>query len=870
MARTQPGDPAPIRIEVENEWAWCGTRRLDLPPKVFAVLRHLVENPQRLITKDELLSAVWGQTVVSEAALTSCVRDLRKALGDASQTPRYIETVHRRGFRFIGPVAVAAGPAETPRPARTAPPTPAAPFVGRDAELARLHALFATAAAGRRQLVFVTGEPGIGKTALVEAFLARLGDVPGLRIGRGQCVEQYGAGEAYLPVLEALGRLGREPGGPALVRVLKQYAPTWLAQLPALVADDDLEAVQRRAAGTTRERMLREMCDAVDAASNETPLVLVLEDLHWSDSATVELLAMLARRRDPARLLIVGTYRPADVAAAAHPLESVKNELGVHGWCEEVALALLGEEAVGAYLANRFPRASFPPNFARQLRENTGGNALFLVNLVDDVIAQGHVVERDGTWSLSVPLERAVSGVPHSLAQMIERQIERLTPQEQAVLAVGSVAGMEFSAALSIIDGIAADDADRICNALARRGQVVRATGTAEWPDGTIAGRYAFIHALYRNALYARVPIGHRVGQHLRIGARLEQAHGARAGDVAGELAMHFEHGRDFEHAVHYRQQAADAALRQHAHRQAVDHAMRALALLSALPDSPQRSQQELPIQTVRAAAVIATQGWAAPEVEEAYGRARDICAQLGDSPQLFPVLLGLCGFYLMRGEMPVAREMSAQLLALAETTSDDAVMLGASNMAGLVAFYGGDFVGALARFDRARVIYDPERHSPNRLRAFSVDHDPGISCAAHTAWTLSLLGIRGSRRGADARVSRAGADHRPSGEPGHGVQLRRDVLPLPRRQPVAPRRRSAAAGARDGARVRDVSSSRRRLQRVAGHRRRARRGGSRADPSRGGDLPVRSAPRSARRRSSASWPWCAIGSVTPTTPAWR
>ena len=303
MNDARAGDPPAVRIELENERAWCGARLLDLTPKAFAVLRHFVEHPERVVTKDDLLAAVWGDTVVSEAALTSCIRDLRRALADTSRAPRYIETVHRRGFRFIGPVAPSRRVPTAPRKEVDRFPT----LVGRDAELARLHALFGTAINGRRQLVFVTGEAGIGKTTLVEAFLTRLDPGDGLRIGRGQCVEQYGTGEAYLPVLEALARMAREPGGDAIVHALRQHAPTWLAQLPGVLTDEDLEAVQRRAQGTTRDRMLRELNEALDVVSFDVPLVLVLEDLHWSDSATVDLLAMLARRRDPARFLILAT-----------------------------------------------------------------------------------------------------------------------------------------------------------------------------------------------------------------------------------------------------------------------------------------------------------------------------------------------------------------------------------------------------------------------------------------------------------------------------------------------------------------------------------------------------------------------------------
>ena len=256
--------PPAVRIEVENEWAWCGERRLRLTPKAFAVLRYLVEHAERLITKEEFFAAIWQDSIVSEATLTSCIRDLRKALGDSSRAPRYIQTAHRRGFRFIGPIArltVTSAPAgrepsgSTPLSISSVPSV----LVGRDTELEWLRVRLTRAANGQRQLLFVTGEPGIGKTALVEMFLSEVAGTNGPRIGRGQCVEQYGAGEAYLPVLEALTRLSREARNESLVEILKRHAPTWLVQLPALLTDRDLDAVQQRAEGATRDRMLREL-----------------------------------------------------------------------------------------------------------------------------------------------------------------------------------------------------------------------------------------------------------------------------------------------------------------------------------------------------------------------------------------------------------------------------------------------------------------------------------------------------------------------------------------------------------------------------------------------------------------------------------
>ena len=612
--RTRSDDAPAVRIDADNESAWCGALRLSLTPRAFAVLRHLVEHRGRLITKQQLLTAVWRDAIVSDAALSSCIRDVRRALGDSSGAPRYLQTVHRRGFRFVGPVASA-----SVIPASCAAST----LVGRDVELARLHEHLDRALSGRRQLVFVTGEPGIGKTALVETFLSHIGDADALRIGCGQCVEQYGAGEAYLPVLEALGRLGRATGSERLVGILTQHAPTWLEQLPGLLKDSDVETVRRRAHGATRNRMLRELVEALDALTLDAPLVLLLEDLHWSDSASIELLGMLARRREVSRLLVLATYRPADVASAAHPLPRIKHELQLHGHCDEIRLAFLSEAAVDEYLARRFPGHGLPSGLASVLHRNTEGNPLFLIDTIDDLIDQSQLREVDGQWRLLGPAEDLASWVPKTLWQLVDKQIELLKSDEQAILEAASVAGAEFSAAAVGAAGIEASQTELRCEALARRGQFLRAVGSAEWPDGTVAGRYAFIHALYRQVLYERVAIGTRVALHLRTAERLERGYGERAREVASELALHFEHGRDFERAAQYRRQAAEHALHQHAYREAGVHATIGLESLGLLARSRERAQRELSLQVTLGAALTATQGYGAPDVARPTWRGR-------------------------------------------------------------------------------------------------------------------------------------------------------------------------------------------------------------------------------------------------------
>ena len=752
MTAARARQVAAVRIDAQDERAWLGAAPLDLTPRAFAVLRRLVEHAGKLVTKTELLSTVWHDAVVSDAALASCIRDLRRALGDPSEAPRYIETVHRRGFRFIGPIAPAAafpsGPrapgAERDAGFEAAPnDQPKAPtLVGREAELGRLRELLGRAVAGQRQVVFVTGEAGIGKTALVERFLADIGLDRACRVGRGQCVEQYGAGEAYLPVLEALGRLGRGAGGDGVVQALKRHAPTWLTQLPALLSDRDLEAVQRRAHGATRDRMLRELVEALDALGAETPLVLVLEDLHWSDASTIDLLARVARRRDPARLLVVGTYRPADVAASGHPLRPVTQELQLHGHCEELELDFLGVTAVAQYLSERFAPHRFPPELAAVLHRSTGGNPLFVVSTVDDLLARGHLAEVDGVWALAVPVASVASEAPETLWQMVDKQVERLAPEEQAVLGVASVAGAEFSAAVASADGIDPVEAERRCEALARRGQFLRAAGVVEWPDGTVAARYAFIHAMYQQGLYARLSIARRAGLHLRIGERLERGYGERAGEIAGELAVHFEHGRDIERAVRYRRRAGEHALGKHGYREAADHGTRALELLGAVPDSADRTEQELAVQVMLGAALTATRGYAAREVADCYVRARELCEHVGDTVRLLPVLLGLGRFHLGRGEVEIARAVGVRLLAIAERTGDAAVALAAHHGLGIVAFYAGEFAPALEHLEAGLSLYDDKAHSPLRSQVFRAGQDPGVSCEVYAALALQVLGF--------------------------------------------------------------------------------------------------------------------------------
>src|SRR2546426_3395944 len=232
MSAVAPIHFPPFDLDLANEQLWRGSAPISLRPKPFALLCYLVENPGRLVTKEELLKAVWPETYVSEGLLSTYIRDLRTVLGDDPAAPRFIETVVRRGYRFIAPLTTAppvtSHKSQVPRSdaQHSALRTQHSVLVGREPELAQLHEWLAKALSGEHQVVFVTGEPGIGKTTLVDAFLHHVAASGGLWLGRGQCIEHYGAGEAYLPLLKALGRLCREGGGERLIGRVHRPVPT--------------------------------------------------------------------------------------------------------------------------------------------------------------------------------------------------------------------------------------------------------------------------------------------------------------------------------------------------------------------------------------------------------------------------------------------------------------------------------------------------------------------------------------------------------------------------------------------------------------------------------------------------------------------
>ena len=559
----------PFRLDAVNQCLWRGTDQISLSPKAFSVLLYLADRSGRLVTKQELLDAVWPDIHVTEGVLKRAVLEIRKALDDPVEEPRYIQTLHRRGYRFLDRGASTTGATEE---------SPEAPgIVGRTREFQQLDTWFEAALGASRQMVFVCGEAGIGKSTLVENWMKTLRQRAA--IARGRCLQQFGNGEPYLPVFEALEQLSQSLGR-RLVEHLRSRAPTWLLHMPALISLEDRVKLRDEVFGSTRERMLREITDALEAISSETPIVLALEDLHWSDPSTIDLLTSIARRTSPARLMILGTYRPADAAISAGPLLGAQNELQLHRQCQVLPLAYLTESATNEYLASRVGMDS--PDLAAALHRRTNGNPLYVVCLIDEL-------ERSA--SLDSSPTTIGSLLPETLQQMFERQAAQLSGPEQEMLDAAASSGESFSVAVvALALGRDAADVESACESLVRRHLILKRAEMLRFPDGAESPGYSFLHALCRDALYRRVPPGRRSRLHGHLGRAEEQLYASDPNRVAAQLAGHFGLAGDFARAVRYLRMAADVAAARYSNQEATQYLDRAFELLSRLPEEDRRA----------------------------------------------------------------------------------------------------------------------------------------------------------------------------------------------------------------------------------------------------------------------------------------
>ena len=608
-------------------------------------------------------------------------------------------------------------------------------IVHREEQLEALRRAMAAAETGRGTVICVSGEPGIGKTTLIEGFLEELGSRAGCHVARGRCSErQVVASTAYLPIMDALADLLRSESGGAVARLLQVVAPTWSAQLtPTSITDSTPSPL-----AFSQQAMLRELACLLAEVSRLGTVVLFVDDVHWADLSTVDLLAYISRQCHMLPVLIIVTFRPTELLLSPHPFHRVKLELQGQGVCTELSLGFLDRSQIEDYLLLAFPEHDFPADFADLVHSRTEGSPLFMVDLLRYLRERG-VIARSGTrWSLARDLPDIWDELPETVRSMIQRKLERLNEDDFRLLSVAAAQGYEFDSAVvaAAADRDPAEVEERL-QLLDRVHGMVQLMREDEFPDGTPTLRYSFVHVLYQQALFASLLPTRRRAVNKALAEAWQSHLGNEPTPFAAELACLYEAGREPALASRQFYLAAQHAARVFAHRDAVVLARRGLGLLQTLPASAERDVLELPLQTLLGLQLQVTEGYAARSAEQAYERARKLCASSRET--LFPVLWGLWLVRKVRSELSRAQALADELLRLAYEMQDPDLALQAHQALGLTALCRGEPAESLRHVEQVASLYDPERH---RLHAFLFGQDPGVICKAYGAVALWLLGF--------------------------------------------------------------------------------------------------------------------------------
>ena len=635
--------------------------------------------------------------------------------------------------------------AHTPRSSiRPATPAPRRHIVGRERERAELRAAFNQAQAGRGSLLCVGGEPGIGKTTLVEDFLAELATGHHCTIARGRCSERLAGTEAYLPLLEALDSVLRSGSYPTLAGAMKQLAPTWYAQVVPLSGDSEQSArLLADVKAASQERMKRELAAFLRTVAHVQPLVIFFDDLHWADVSTIDLLSFLAGKFDELKVLIVATYRPSDLLLAKHPFLQIKPDLQARGLCRELLPEFLTEMEIADYLALEFPGHEFPAEFPQLIHAKTEGSPLFMADLVrylrDRRVIASTSGSRSGAWTLAQALPDINRELPESVRGMIERKISQLSEEDRKLLTVASVQGYQFDSAVvaQALDLDAAAVEERL-EKLDRMFAFVKLTSEAEFPNRTPTLKYRFVHVLYQNALYAGVRATRKATLSRSVAQALEACYSDRRDSVANELALLWEAARDDARAAEYFLQAARTAAQINGQREAVQLAEHGLDAVRRLPESPERDARELGLQLTLGFSLQSARSWVAPETGAAFNRARTLCERMGDDPRFFAALVGVWAYHIAQAEYATAHGLCERMLQLAEQSRDSVLLVVACMCLAKFHYYQGDFVTARQVAERA-IALDRREYHEAYLSLYN--EDSGLSVRREHSYCLWALG---------------------------------------------------------------------------------------------------------------------------------
>ncbi|MGH7839660.1 MAG: AAA family ATPase, partial [Candidatus Binataceae bacterium] len=603
------------------------------------------------------------------------------------------------------------------------------PFIDRDDELRLLLNRWEQAREGEGQMISVVGEAGIGKSRLVQRFRERILDTPhtwvecaaaalhqntpfytlvellqqGFRWRGEQTIEERIAG------LEARLKL-------AGVK-LDEVVPI-IASLLNLPIADRYPPLQM-SPDQQRKRLLATIAAWALGTARIQPLVIVFEDLHWIDPSTLEAIQVLAEQNAMASLLVICTSRPEfrpPWSPRAHHAQLTLNRLSARN----------AREMVSSLTAD----ATLAADTVEAVVERSGGAPLFVEELTRAVLA-------------SDDSKLALREIPATLRDSLMARLDRLG-EAREVAQVAAVIGPEFS--WGLLSAVAATAEEKLAAALKKLAEAGLLLEQGIPPEAN----YRFRHALIQDAAYQSLLRSKRQSYHRRTAEVLEERFPETIEAQPQLLAHHYSEANLAQQAIAYWQMAGQKAVQRSANAEAVSHFSKGLDLLNGLPDTPERFQQELVLQLALGTPLIATKGFAWPEVGKVFGRARELCQQAGEAPELFPVLWGLWVFYTARAEHEVARELAQQCLRLAERTQDPISLLEAHHALGVTLTGLAEFATGLEHLDQVIGGYDPAEHGS---LAFLYGQDPKVVCLSQAAWTLWIHGYPDQALGRNAEA---------------------------------------------------------------------------------------------------------------------
>jgi tetratricopeptide (TPR) repeat protein len=625
---------------------------------------------------------------------------------------------------------------DAPRSATTVQfPAVSRTSVGRQHELDRLHAAFESASAAPGLMVSIAGDAGMGKTTLVEDFLTSLStpEAP-VWIARGRCSERLGKTEAFVPILDCLEDLTRGAMGAEATQVMARTAPTWLSQ----IAPEREPGPATMRPGASPDRMRREFARFFEDLSAIHPVVLFLDDVHWIDTSTCDLIAFVGDRMKQMRLLIVVTARPAELLGG-HPFPPMQIALERRDACRRMGLDLLTLADVESYVARQFPSNGFPPELAAVVQERTEGNPLFMRDLVAFLIDRRIVAEQGGVWRLERDVADLRTMIPANTQSMIRLKTEQFDEADRRILQCGAVQGIVFdSAVVSRVLAIDAADVEERLQSLDRAHRFVRADAERECADHTYSVRYRFSHVFYQNALQADLAPSRRAALSLAVAESLIGLAGGPDRAPASEVALLFEVGRDHDRASQYLLRAARHAARVFAYPEAALLAERGVSSLRALPESAERDARELELQLTLGMAQMATKGYASPDAELTHRRSRELCVRLNETRRLVRVLWGLHTCLLNAGELMPAYELAREMRELADRLDDPRSITESLHALGTTLAFMGDVTGARDALER---IFELSPIGEHRYCGSLFVLDPCVTSLSMLARVLARMG---------------------------------------------------------------------------------------------------------------------------------